>query len=366
MESISILNMSISPWIYLPVVYITWVSFLFIFKKIVYVYVRQLAAKTKTQYDDIFLNAADVPLLILIVSSGGIVIEHFIPQAANAPLTSYFLLGFKAATIVAIVLFVDRLITGFVGLYSQKIEILKTSGGIFHGFLRMLVICLGLLVLLDSFGISITPVIASLGIGSLAVALAIQPTLENFFSGIQILMDKPIQIGQFIRLESGEEGYVYKIGWRSTWVQMPPNNVVVIPNKILVNAKVVNFYYPNPELALVIDIGVHYESDLDKVERVTLEVAREVMRDIRGGVKDFSPVVLFNGFGDFSIKCTVVLRVQEIAFTGALKHEFIKRLHKRYAKEGIVMPYPVQAINLTQEKAMTYLLNGKTETVRSS
>ncbi len=91
-----------------------------------------------------------------------------------------------------------------------------------------------------------------MGVGSLAVALALQPTLENFFSGVQLIMDKPIKVGHFVKLDSGEEGYVHKIGWRSTWVRMPSNNVVVIPNKVIVDAKVVNYYYPQKELAVLV------------------------------------------------------------------------------------------------------------------
>ena len=207
------------------------------------------------------------------------------------------------------------------------------------------------MILLDSFGVSITPLLASLGIGSLAVALALQPTLENFFSGIQIVMDKPVKVGQFVKLDSGEEGYIYKVGWRSTWIRMLPNNVVVIPNKVLVNSKVLNYYYPEQEMAVLVQVGVHYESDLKKVERVTCEVAKEVMKEVQGGVPGFDPFIRYHTFNDFSIDFTVILRAEEFVANYLVKHEFIKRLHERYAKEGIVIPYPIRAINYEQEKA---------------
>jgi small-conductance mechanosensitive channel len=231
------------------------------------------------------------------------------------------------------------------------VEILKSSGGIARGFVRMVVIGLGLLIFLDSFGVSITPVLASLGIGSLAVALALQPTLENLFSGIQIVIDRPIQLGQFIKLESGEEGYVHRIGWRSTWVKMLPNNIVVIPNKALVNSKIINYHYPDKELAVLVEVGVHYGSDLERVERVTTDVARETLRQTLGGVADFVPFIRYHAFDDFSINFTVILRAKEFMDSYLVKHEFIKRLHRRYAREGIVIPYPIHAINHEQEKA---------------
>ena len=209
----------------------------------------------------------------------------------------------------------------------------------------------GLLILMDSFGVSITPLLASLGIGSLAVALALQPTLENFFSGIQIIVDKPIKIGQFIKLDSGEEGYVAKVGWRSTWIRMLPNNVVVIPNKILVSSKILNYYYPETEMAVLVQVGVHYEADLKRVEKVTIEVAREVMKTVQGGVPGFEPFIRYHTFNDFSIDFTVILRAKEFVDNYLIKHEFIKRLHERYNKEGIIIPYPIRAINYDQEKA---------------
>ncbi|MFH1359650.1 MAG: mechanosensitive ion channel domain-containing protein [Candidatus Omnitrophota bacterium] len=351
MQDVNIFGFSISAWIALPIVYLVWVTILLIVKKTVFVYIRKIASKTKTQIDDILLQALDFPLSLLIFTSGGAIIERMIPVGAEAELTRYFLVGFKAATIIAIVLFADKLITGLIRLYSDKVDILKTSSGVASGVVRIIVIGIGILILLDSFGVSITPIIASLGVGSLAVALALQPTLENFFSGIQLVIDKPIQVGQFIKLETGEEGYVQKIGWRSSWIRMLPNNVVVLPNKILVNAKIINYYYPSTDLAVLIQVGVHYESDLEHVERVTIEVGREVMKEVTGGIPEFEPFIRYHTFDDFSINFTVILRAKEFVDNYLIKHEFIKRLHKRYAKKGIVIPYPIRAVNYDQEKA---------------
>ena len=350
MENWKILGLSGSSWISIPVIYLVWVFILFILKKFSLRYIRKVAERTQTKLDDLFINAADFPLVILIFASGGLISARMIPVSSGIPLTNCFLTGFKAATILAIALFFDRFLSAVIELYSKKTEILKTSGGIVHGLIRAVVICLGMLVLLDSFGVSITPVLASLGIGSLAVALALQPTLENFFSGIQIVTDKPIQIGHFIKLDSGEEGYVEKIGWRSTWIRMPQNNMVVIANKTLVNARVINYYYPSPDLVAAIEVGVPYYSDLERAEKAAVEVGLEVMREVSGGVKDFIPVVRFHTFGDSSINFTVVLWAREIGDIGLLKHEFIKRLHKRFEEEGIVIPHPIRAINYEEEK----------------
>lgn len=365
MNNSTIFGMSVPVWILVPVIYFLWVTVLLFVKRICFKTLQRLASRTKTQLDDIFVQSADLPLNLLIFTSGGAFVEQLIPSlasgSANAPLTNYFLVGFKAATIIAIVLFIDRFSNALFANYSGKIEILHTSGGIARGFIRILVISLGFLILLDSFGVSITPIIASLGIGSLAVALALQPTLENFFSGVQIIIDKPLQVGHFIQLESGEEGYVHKIGWRSTWIRLPTNNIVVIPNSKMVNSKILNYNYPDKELSIKLDVGVHYASDLEKVEKVTCEVAKEILANTQGGVKEFEPFIRFHTFADSSINFWVVLRAKEFKDVHLVKHEFIKRLQKRYAQEKITIPFPIRAINLDQEGSHKFLQKAAVE-----
>jgi small-conductance mechanosensitive channel len=350
MSKVEIFGLTISPWLLLPLLYFVWVTTWLTVKKILFRVLQRFASKTKTRLDDLLIDSADFPLTLFIFSSGAVIVEKLLPLLKDTTMTSYFVVLFKAVSIIATVLFLDKFLNNLMKEYNNKVELLRTSGGVLRGFVRGVVICLGILVLLDSFGVSITPILASLGIGSLAIALALQPTLENLFSGVQIVVDKPFLAGHFIKLESGEEGYVEKIGWRSTWVRMLPNNIVVMPNKLLVNSKIINYYYPDKELAVLVEVGVHYESDLEKVERVTIEVARETLKAVPGSVTNFDPFIRYHAFADFSINFSVILRAQEFVDHFLIKHEFIKRLHKRYAQEGITIPYPIQAINFDQEK----------------
>ncbi|MCR4337349.1 MAG: mechanosensitive ion channel family protein [Candidatus Omnitrophica bacterium] len=352
MSSVEIFGFSVSAWLIIPVIYLVWVTLLLFIKRLLFRTIQGFAQKTKTHIDNVFVESAEFPLTLLILASGGVIAEQMMPLVGQES-TRYFLVGFKAVTILAVIMFVDRFLNSLLKEYGPKVEILKTSGGILRGIVRAVVICLGVLILLDSFGVSITPILASLGIGSLAVALALQPTLENFFAGVQIIVDKPIQEGHFVKLESGEEGYVRKIGWRSSWVQMLPNQVVVISNKNLVNSRVINYYYPDKEIAVLVEVGVHYQSNLEDVERVTVEVAQQTLKEVQGGVASFNPFIRYHTFDDFSINFTVILRVQEFVDNYLIKHEFIKRLHRRYQKEGIVIPYPIRAVNYDQEKATT-------------
>lgn len=351
MFDLTLFGLTLPSWILLPAAFLVWVTAMLCAKKILFGVIRRFAAKTSTPLDNIFIKSSDFPLTLLILASGGMVIEPLV-SAAYAGLAHYFPVIFKAVLIVSLVIFMERFLIHVIQEYSERVEILRSSGGFIRGVTRVVVVGLGLLVLLDSFGISVTPVLASLGIGSLAVALALQPTLENLFAGVQIVIDKPIQVGHFIKLESGEEGYVHKIGWRSTWIRLLPDNMVIISNKNLVSARILNYYYPVKELAVIAEVSVHYQSDLDRVERVTVEVAKEVLQGSLGGVKNFQPSLRYHTFGESGIHFSVTLRAKEFVDQYLIKHEFIKRLHKRYMAEGIVIPYPVRAINYEQEKML--------------
>ncbi|MFH1310368.1 MAG: mechanosensitive ion channel family protein [Candidatus Omnitrophota bacterium] len=345
MKEIEIFGIHIAPSISIPVLYFLWVTIFLGLKKIFFRNIHNLALKTKTKVDDIFVEALDLPLILLIFVSGAFVLDNLFHFGAESELLKFVDLAFKVTAIIAVIIFTDRLFRGIINTYSEKFPILRGSSGVVHVVVRAVVMGLGVLILLDNFGISITPILASLGIGSLAVALALQPTLENFFSGIQIVVDKPVSVGQFIKLESGEEGYVEKIGWRSTWVRMLPNNVVVLPNKLLVNSRVLNYYYPQKELAVLVQVGVHYDSDLEHVEKVTIEVGKDVLKTVQGGISEFTPFIRYHTFNDFSIDFSVILRAKEFVDNYLIKHEFIKRLHKRYREEGIVIPFPISTLD---------------------
>jgi len=345
MKEIGAFGINIPPAIYVPVLYFLWVSVFLILKKVFFAKIHAFAKKTKTKVDDIFVGALDLPLVLLIFVSGAFVLDNLFAFGTDSELLRFVDMAFKATAVIAIIMFTDRLFKGLINTYAVKVPVLKDSSGVAQVVVRVIVIGLGILILLDNFGISITPILASLGIGSLAVALALQPTLENFFSGIQIVIDKPVTVGQFIKLESGEEGYVEKIGWRSTWVRMLPNNVVVIPNKVLVGARVLNYHYPEKEMAVLVQAGVHYDSDLEHVEKVTIEVAQDVLKTVKGGVGEFKPFIRYHTFNDFSIDFTVILRAEEFVDGYLIKHEFVKRLHKRYKEEGIVIPFPINTLD---------------------
>jgi small-conductance mechanosensitive channel len=316
---------------------------------------RLIRAVNKTPFhvDSLFLLSLKRPLSIGIVVLSLLVFEQSL-VAFDLPFeryASYINTAIKILVGLAFILLIDRFALGTIENHQSKSGVLKSSSHILKGIVRGVVIGIGVLILLSTLGISITPVLASLGIGSLAVALALQPTLENFFSGVQLVMDKPIRVGDYIELESGEQGFVERIGWRSTWIKMLPNNVVIMPNSTLSQSKIINYFYPEKELSVPVEVGVHYDSDLGKVEEITLDVARHILKTHKWGVPEYDTFVVFHTFDSSSINFTVMLRTREYFNRFFIKSAFIKALHARFKEEGIVIPYPIRAINTEQESA---------------
>lgn len=214
-----------------------------------------------------------------------------------------------------------------------------------------LVATLGLLILLNGLGLSITPMLTALGVGGLAVALALQEPLANFFAGVFLTLGGQIRPGDYVKLDSGQEGYVADFSWRSTRLRMLPNNLVVVPNAKLAQAIVTNLHLPTKDLAVLVEVGVDYASDLPQVERVVTVVGRQVMAEVAGGVPEFEPFIRYHTFADSSINFTVILRAAEFVDQYLIKHVFIKRLHAAFMREGIVIPFPIRTIARRQELA---------------
>ncbi|MFV8816565.1 mechanosensitive ion channel family protein [Haliea sp. E17] len=351
MAHVSLGTLLLPTWLVLTAGALASICVMLVCKRIVLVRLVRVADRSAWRYDSLLLNALSLPLTIAILVLNlwalDFLLRHF--GVRESSLNGNAVLVARILLIVAVLVFIERLCVGLLRMHADDSDALRSSRTILVGIARGLVLGIGALMVLGTLGISITPIVASLGITSLAVALALQPTLENFFSGVQLVVDKPIRVGDFIELESGEQGFVDRIGWRSTWIRMLPNNTIIMPNSVLSESKIINYFYPAPELSVPVDVGVHYSSDLEHVERVTLEVARQVLREHEWGVDDYETFVVYHTFDSSSINFTVMLRAQEYYKRFWVKSAFIKALHRRYNEEGIVIPFPIRAVNTTQE-----------------
>ena len=256
---------------------------------------------------------------------------------------------FVAVLSIGAAFFLLRIIDSFTEMYWKKAQEKQIEG--LEGFLpianrlaKLFVILIAAIIALAAFGVEISPLLASLGILGLAVALAFQETLGNFFSGVYLIIDKPVRLKDYIRTEHGEEGYVESIGWRSTKIRTRDGNVVIIPNNRLAQAVVTNYYALGKKMELTIPVSVAYDSDLEKVEEVTIDVARKIQSKAKGAVNGFRPKVRYDRFGESGIEFKVILQVEEFTDKFEVTHEFIKTLKKRYVREKITIPYPKRDI----------------------
>lgn len=311
-------------------------------------YIVKFAKRTKTKIDDVVISAIRTPVVIVFILAG----MGFVLQYIKLPpdISGYIHPSLFVTVVFVIGYCIVKIVAGLIKYESIKYPGIKTTAPVIQRVLQLVIYLICLMIIFDKLGISITPLLTTLGIAGIAVAFALQETLSNFFAGFYIMADRPIRVGDYIRLENGEDGYVSDIGWRSTKIRTLPNNIIVIPNSKLANSTITNYYTPEKEMACLVQVGVSYNSDLEKVERVTIEVAKEVLSKTPGGNKEFQPFIRYHTFSDFSINFTVILRVNEFVDKYLVTHEFIKALHKRYKQEGIVIPFPIRTVYMKEEK----------------
>lgn len=306
------------------------------------IYLKAFAIRTKTDIDDIILKIITKPLCIFIVFAG-----FYFALKSLSVLEKYSTMingMFFVGTVLLLALMVSRIFGVLIGQWLRVQKKYEKMPKLMGNVVAVVIYLMAFLMIMDHFEIEITPLFAAFGLGGLVVALALQNTLSNLFAGLHIISDQPINVGDYIEIEGGISGYVEDIGWRSTRVRTLPNTLVIVPNAKLAESIIVNNSLPVLEMAAVVQCGVAYGSDLEKVERVTIDVAKHVQETVSGAIKTFEPFIRYHTFGDSNINFSVILRVEEPVAKYVVMHEFIKALKERYDKEGIEISWPVRKI----------------------
>ncbi|MFT3701852.1 MAG: mechanosensitive ion channel family protein [Agriterribacter sp.] len=314
----------------------------FLIQKLLMPFLEKMATRSKWAGDDLIISSISKWIMPWFIALGIFLGWREVPMQEkyhhwleNSLLIFYI---FSVTWILA------RVFAGLTMIKAKDSEKVAASSSIVGNIIKVIVYCIGLLVILQSLGLEIGPVLTALGVGGLAVALALQDTLSNLFAGIQIISTKKINPGDYIRLDSGQEGVVEDVSWRYTTVRTGVNNIFIVPNSKLAGLIVSNFYYPDKEFVFDTLIGVDYSSDLDKVERVTIEVIKALQEDMEECVPNFDPFIRYQQFADSSITLKAFIKVTEFTNQFKVKHEFIKRLQKKYQEEGIKIPFPMRNI----------------------
>jgi small-conductance mechanosensitive channel len=316
-----------------------------ILQKLAIAYFHRAARKDRWRGGLVFVSS--LRGMIILIS----VIVAVYVGLLNSPLPDndlHYVEKFHRVIIILIITIVlGRVVKGMLRAYTEREEGIKRSLSLFNTIISIVVYSVGGLVIMDAMGISITPVITALGVGGLAVALALQDTLSNLFAGIHITIAHILKPGDYILLSSGEEGTVSDITWRCTTLLTQSNNVVVIPNSKLASTIVTNFSLPERNLDISVLMNVSYDSDLEKVEKVTLDEVCKVMQD--NNMHNTDATFRVKEMGDFGIKCGVSVTVHDFKQQYVTKHTILKRLHKRYKQEGIEIAFPIRNVNVKKE-----------------
>ena len=240
-----------------------------------------------------------------------------------------------------------RLAGNLLKVYGSGVAEVRAVTTLTQTLIQIAIAIFGLLTLLTHLGYSITPMLTALGVGGLAVALALQDTLGNLFAGFYIAVAGQIRVGDYIRLNTGEEGYVTDITWRTTTIRALANNLIMIPNSKLSQAIVTNFHLPEKRMSLVLQINVSYDADPEQVERVLVEEAKQAAGELPGLLAEPEPSARFNpGFGESSLGFALAVHVAEFVDQFAVQSELRKRLLRRFRKEGIEIPYPTRTVHV--------------------
>jgi small-conductance mechanosensitive channel len=301
---------------------------------------KSLAAKSKGHLDDLAIDALRGPFLlwVLILAIHAATLTAGIPERHSQWIgRTLLILWILSLTITA-----ARFAGSLVKYYGGNLESTLPVTTLTQSLVKLGVSIAGILVLLDTLHISVAPILTALGVGGIAVALALQDTLSNLFAGFYVSIAGQVRVGDYIRLETGNEGYVVDISWRSTTLRALPNNMIVVPNSKLAQVIVTNYNLPEKRMGFGIPVSVSYDSDIDQVERVLLEVARESAAEIPGLLADPAPSVRFiPGFGPSSLDFTLGFQVAEFVDQYAVQSELRKRIFRRFRQEGIEIPHAV-------------------------
>lgn len=320
---------------------------LFLAKLAIYILTKKIgkiAKKTKTKLDDVIIASLKKPLFLIIFGSG---VYVAIGQLALAEkLSTFFREVFFIFTVLAVVYLILSLFQAVLNWYGREVAP-KTESKFDDQFIPLLqkilnvvVIIIAALIIMEHFHYDIKALLATLGVASLAIALAVKETLENVIAGIGIIIDRPFQIGDRIQLPSGEIGDVYGIGLRSVKILTLDHTMVVIPNAEIGKNRVINLSYPDPKLKLKIPIGVAYGSDLEKVKNCLLDIARQLSEILNKP----EPKVYFLKFNDFSLDFLLICWIDSYTNKFAITDKINMAINQKFIEHNIGIPFPMKEV----------------------
>jgi small-conductance mechanosensitive channel len=306
----------------------------------------RLAARTKTAIDERLITILHHPIFYSIILAGiYVAIARFtLPEKAlfylAGLLKSLALLLWSGAALKVTLLLIQTMERRARG----KELIRRRFAPLFENLAKIAVFVIALIILLSIWGIPVTALLASAGLMGLVIGFAARDILANFFGGLFVLADSPYKIGDYIVLDSGEKGIVMDIGLRSTRIKTKDDIEITIPNAQIANSKIINESGPQERTRVRARVGVAYGSDVDKVKEILTRVAEENEHVCA----EPKPRVRFREFGDFSLNFELLCWIEDPLNRGLVLDELNTAIYKRFAEEGIEIPFPQHDIYIKQ------------------
>jgi len=316
---------------------------------------RRVFELTKTTLDDRIVEVLRQRIRLLFIIAGaflgtreirrGLTVEH----VTHLQILEYVDVILYVFAVLVVTRLTGKIITGIVEWYidekSERTDPRSPArvAPAARRIINAILFFIAFLITLDHFGISISSLLVSLGVGSLGIALAAQETLANVIAGFVILIDQPFRVGDRIKLPTGEEGDIHEIGLRSTQILNYDNNLVIVPNSDLVKNRIVNFSYPEPSIRVLIDVGVAYGTDLRKVR----DIVRRLVEGYPGLLQDPNPSVVLMNFGASSLEMRLLARTDDFTNKFQIETDLREKIYAAFALEGIEIPLPQQVVHIT-------------------
>lgn len=318
----------------------------FFLNSILFPRLRKRAARTQSAFQRMLFKSLKGEMTIWIFAFAAYLIVEIVKDTPliDLEIFGYIITGIIIVVGLSVLLFVKDFSDEIIRYMARKGRIPNAS--LINNLIKFLILIMIAIFVLSLLNFDLTSLIAALGLGGLALALALQDTFGNIISGLSLISSKQIQEGDYIQLDTGEGGYVYDISWRNTTIQTLDEDLIIIPNLKISNSTVINTGKPNKGVRLRINIGISYESDLDLVEKITIQVAKEVIAAHPKGVTEFDPILLFSTFAESSINYDIIMKITDFDGKREIKHDFIKKLTKVYRENGITIPFPIRTMRM--------------------
>lgn len=323
-------------------------------------WLAHLAKKTETFRDDIIIEALRRTVLYIVLLIGINIAVRDLPSSMRLAIMPYARPSINTGFIILLTFLIAQILRQIFKARAANEYSRVAAVSLTRKIVEIVIYSVGAVMVLRTFGVDVTAIITALGVGGLAVALALQDTLANAFAGMYITLAKQIRVGDYIKTNDGFEGFVRDIGWRNTTMQMLELNTVLIPNNKLAQAIVTNYFLPKETLYVRATVGVSYQTDPQKVEDILRNIIEECGHatpeeaapkeqpngKIHGLLHTPEPLVRFQAFGDYTLNFSIMFVVNTFDSQFSVRHEVMKQIYYRFRAAGITIPMPIRTLHL--------------------